>query len=63
MHCVAQYPTPDKNMNLEFNPYTWNTGVDFSRTFIRATGRDVEEKIKNAHFAIVLDFGKMKKLY
>ena len=46
----------------EADPYTWNTGVDFSRYGLRATGRDIEEKVKNAHFAIVLDFGKMKKL-
>lgn len=59
---VSLNNSDDDKAEAEADPYTWNTGVDFSRSSIRATGRDVEEKIKNAHFAIVLDFGKMKKL-
>jgi hypothetical protein len=46
----------------EVDPYTWNTGIDFSYGGIRAnTSSDVQSQIKDAHFAIVFDFGKLKK--
>ncbi len=46
----------------EVDPYTWNTGIDFSYGGIRAnTSADVQSQIKDAHFAIVFDFGKLRK--
>ena len=46
----------------EINPYTWNTGVNFSYGGASAnTSVDVQALIKDAHFAIIFDFGKLKK--
>jgi hypothetical protein len=46
----------------EVDPYTWNTGIDFGYGGIRAnTSADVQSQIKDAHFAIVFDFGKLRK--
>lgn len=46
----------------EVDPYTWNTGIDFGYGGIRAnTSQDVKTQIKDAHFAIVFDFGKLRK--
>jgi hypothetical protein len=46
----------------EVDPYSWNTGIDFSYRGINAnTSADVQSQIKDAHFAIVFDFGKLKK--
>jgi hypothetical protein len=45
----------------EVDPYSWNTGVDFTHRGIRATGRNIENSVKEAHFAIIMDFGKLKK--
>jgi hypothetical protein len=46
----------------EVDPYTWNTGLDFNYGGIRAnTSTDVQSQIKDAHFAIVFDFGKLRK--
>jgi hypothetical protein len=46
----------------EADPYTWNVGCNFSYGNISAnTSADVKSQIKDAHFAIVFDFGKLKK--
>ena len=46
----------------EVDPYTWNTGIDFGYRGLSAnTSADVQSQIKDAHFAIVFDFGKLKK--
>jgi len=46
----------------EVDPYTWNTGLDFNYGGIKAnTSTDVQSQIKDAHFAIVFDFGKLRK--
>ena len=46
----------------EVDPYTWNTGVDFSYSGIRPTpSTDVQAQIKDAHFGIVFDYGKLRK--
>lgn len=46
----------------EVDPYTWNTGVDFSYSGIRPTAStDVQNQIKDAHFGIVFDYGKLRK--
>ena len=46
----------------EVDPYSWNTGIDFGYGAIRAnTSSDVQSQIKDAHFAIVFDFGKLRK--
>ena len=46
----------------EVDPYTWNTGVDFSYSGTRPTpSTDVQNQIKDAHFGIVFDYGKLRK--
>jgi hypothetical protein len=46
----------------EVDPYSWNTGIDFGYGGIKAnTSSDVQSQIKDAHFAIVFDFGKLRK--
>lgn len=46
----------------EVDPYTWNTGIEFSYSGIRAnTSSDVQSQIKDAHFGIVFDYGKLRK--
>ena len=46
----------------EVDPYTWNTGIEFSYSGIRPTpSTDVQSQIKDAHFGIVFDYGKLKK--
>lgn len=46
----------------EVDPYTWNTGIEFSYSGIRPTpSTDVQSQIKDAHFGIVLDYGKLRK--
>ena len=44
------------------DPYTWNVGLEQSRwDFGKIDTRvNVEDSIKDAHFALVLDFGKIK---
>lgn len=42
------------------DPYTWNALYDISRNKI-LTNSDVENRLSNAHFAIVLDFLDLKK--
>ena len=44
----------------EIDPYTWNLQVDTRRN-INLIDRGIEELIKPAHFAIILDFGKLGK--
>jgi len=45
----------------EVDPYTWNTGIDYGYRGISAnTSADVQSQIKDAHFAIIFDFGKLK---
>jgi len=46
----------------EVDPYTWNVGIEFSYSGIRPTpSTDVQTQIKDAHFGIVLDYGKLRK--
>ena len=45
----------------EADPYTWNTGLTFNYRGIISNGRNIERFIKDSHFAIVMDFGKLKK--
>ena len=46
----------------EVDPYTWNVGIEFSYSGIRAnTSSDVQSQIKDAHFGIVFDYGKLRK--
>ena len=44
----------------QINPYTWNAIYDVSRSKILISS-DVENKLANAHFAIILDFLDLKK--
>ena len=47
---------------LVANPYEWNVGLDWSWSGLHVyQHRDVESEIKDAHFAIILDFGKLRK--
>lgn len=51
-----------EKLEEEADPYDWNVGCNFSYGSISSnTSIDVRDAIKDAHFAIVFDFGKMKK--
>jgi hypothetical protein len=55
-------PKPIDKGEEEIDPYTWNTGLEFSYGGIRVnTSADVQSQIKDAHFAIIFDFGKLRK--
>jgi len=43
------------------NPYEWNANLDFSWSGMYVRNNDVKNLIKDAHFAIVMDFGKLKE--
>jgi hypothetical protein len=44
----------------EPDPITWNVFISLSRYGFDISSKDVEDAIKDAHFAIVMDFGKIK---
>jgi hypothetical protein len=48
------------NTEEKVNPYNWNALYDVSRGRITDVS-DVEKRISNAHFAIILDFLELKK--
>ena len=52
-----------EEVKLEANPYEWNVGIEFGwgGGLQTSSGKDVENEIKDAHFAIIMDFGKIKK--
>lgn len=45
----------------EADPYSWNVACNFSYSGVSVSSSDVRDLIKDAHFAIVFDFGKLKK--
>lgn len=45
----------------EPDPYTWNTNLNIGRYGIDSGTRNIKDSIKEAHFALVLDFSKLKK--
>ena len=51
----------DDSIDSRPDPYEWNSGFSFSWSGLRTTGRDIENEIKDAHFALILDFSKLKK--
>lgn len=51
----------DEESEKEADPYTWNTGARFTHGGVVSTGRDIENEIIKAHFALVLDLSKLKK--
>lgn len=51
----------DDALDSRPDPYEWNSGFSFSWSGLRTTGRDIENDIKDAHFALILDFSKLKK--
>ena len=51
----------DDALDAKPDPYEWNSGFTFSWSGIRSNGRDIENEIKDAHFALILDFSKLKK--
>ena len=57
-------PVTIKNADDEVDdtpdPYEWNSGLSFNYSRIYATGRDIENDVKDAHFALILDFSKLK---
>jgi len=66
INAASDYATV-KMINLKddpenVDPYTWNVGLEQSRwDFGRIdTKINIEDSIKDAHFALVLDFGKIK---
>jgi len=58
-------PVTIKNADDEVDntpdPYEWNSGLSFNYSRISATGRDIENEISDANFALILDFSKLKK--
>lgn len=47
---------------VEADPYEWNVGLNVRYSNFRIeTSKDVQQEISAAHFAIILDFGKLKK--
>jgi len=53
---------PKSKEEEEVDPYTWNVGVNFSYGQVSVNSSiDVQNVIKDAHFAIVFDYGKLKK--
>lgn len=51
-----------EEVKLEANPYEWNVGVEWNWGGIQTNpGKNVENEIKDAHFAIIMDFGKLRK--
>lgn len=50
----------DKKEEEEIDPYTWNLQVDTRRN-ITLIDRSIEDLVKPAHFAIILDLGKLGK--
>jgi hypothetical protein len=55
----------NKEKEEQVNPYSWNTGISFgyysSNFKLSQQNIDIVETIKDAHFAIVFDLGKLKK--
>lgn len=45
----------------EADPLTWNVACNFNYSGVQASSTNVEELIKDAHFGIVFDYGKLKK--
>jgi hypothetical protein len=45
------------------DPYTWNVSLHYNgqQVIVRKSGTNIEKSIKDAHFALILDFGKLKK--
>lgn len=43
------------------NPYDWNTDIYFSGSRIISRGQDIENSVKDSHFALVLDLSKLKE--
>jgi hypothetical protein len=52
----------DDILDSKPDPYEWNTGfsIDWNGR-IKSNGNDIETNIKAAHFALILDFSKLKK--
>jgi hypothetical protein len=50
----VKQPEPE----VTIDPYTWNTQVSSQ---LRIVDRSIFDQVKNANFAIILDFGKLKK--
>jgi hypothetical protein len=45
----------------EIDPYTWNAKVSIRRNRIQITEGSIYPDLKNCHFAIIFDLGKLKK--
>jgi len=50
----------EEKVEIEPDPITWNVVLSLSRYGFDLSSKDVEDTIKDAHFAIVMDFGKIK---
>ena len=51
----------EEEEEVEIDPYTWNTTAYVRYGKISLRNGSIQDEIKNAHFAIILDFGKLKK--
>ena len=58
---IATPKAKRKDVEEEANPLTWNVACNFSYSGIQPSSSDVETLIKEAHFGIVFDFGKLRK--
>ena len=52
--------TKEEVIETEPDPITWNVVLNLGRYGFDLSSKDVEDTIKDAHFAIVMDFGKIK---
>lgn len=52
---------PKAEIDDEADPYTWNVACTFNYGGVNVSSSDVQSLIKDAHFGIVFDFGKLKK--
>ena len=59
---VLKLKEEKKETKFVVNPYEWNVGLSFNWNGMSINrNRDIKNDIKDAHFAIIMDFGKIKK--
>lgn len=61
MYIAVPKSKSKKEVEEEADPLTWNVACNFYYSGVQASSINVEELIKDAHFAIVFDYGKLKK--
>lgn len=58
---LLKLKTEKPELKEEIDPYTWNTTTNIRRGSLQLGDSSIFSEVKNAHFAIILDFGKLKK--